>query len=74
MRKVGRPKKLIDEEYTISEGGYKHLPLDHKKRILDRIRIPNISVCEDVQEHYDYWKDHFNPNPEDCCNLKIAKS
>lgn len=63
-----------DEEYTISEGGYKHLSLDHKKRILDRIRIPNISVCEDVQEHYDYWKDHFNPNPDDCCNLRIAKT
>lgn len=62
-----------DSEYTISEGGYKHLPLEHKKRILDRIRIPNISVCEDVQEHYDYWREHFNPNPDDCCNLKITK-
>ncbi len=63
-----------DSEYTISEGGYKHLPLEEKKRILRRIRIPQISVCEDVQEHYDYWKDHFNPNSEDCCNLKIAKT
>lgn len=59
-----------DSEYTISEGGYKHLPLEHKIRILNRIHIPNISVCEDVQEHYDYWKEHFNPNSNDCCNLK----
>jgi len=63
-----------DEEYTISEGGYKHLPLEHKKRILNRIHIPNISVCEDVQEHYDYWRDHFNPNPDDCCNLRMNPS
>lgn len=63
-----------DSEYTITEGGYKHLPLAHKIRIINRIHIPHISVCEDVQDHYDYWKDHFNPNKNDCCNLRILKN
>lgn len=59
-------------KYTVKEGGYNHLPLTEKLRILDKVKIPVISVCEDVQEHYDYWKDNFNPNKEDCCNLKTA--
>lgn len=62
----------IDEDgYFIREGGYRHMPLEEKKRIIRKIRIPSISVCEDVQEHYDYWKNHFNPNPDDCCNLRL---
>lgn len=62
----------IDEDgYFIREGGYMHMPLEEKKRIIRKIRIPSISVCEDVQEHYDYWKNHFNPNPDDCCNLRL---
>ncbi len=66
-------KKWFDVDFskhTLKEGGYEHLPLEEKKRVLSRIQIPNISVCEDVQEHYDYWKDNFNPNKEDCCNLR----
>lgn len=65
---------IDDDEYTVKEGGYKHLPLEEKLRIIKRIHIPTISVCEDVQEHYEYWKDHFNPDPDDCCNLRIAKT
>lgn len=60
------------EAYTISEGGYKHLPLDEKLRIIDKIHIPSISVCEDVQAHYLYWMLNFNPNPKDCCNLRTV--
>ena len=65
-------KKWFNIDYskhTLKEGGYNHLPLEEKLRILEKIKIPNISVCEDVQEHYDYWKEHFNPNKNDCCNL-----
>lgn len=43
---------------------------EEKKRILDKIKIPSISVCEDVTEHYNYWKENYNPNKEDCCNLR----
>lgn len=66
-------KKWFDIDYskhTLKEGGYNHLPLEEKLCILEKIKIPNISVCEDVQEHYDYWKEHFNPNKDDCCNLR----
>lgn len=66
-------KKWFDIDYskhTLKEGGYNHLPLEEKLRILEKIKIPNISVCEDVQEHYDYWREHFNPNKDDCCNLR----
>ncbi len=30
-----------------------------------------MTVCEDVTEHYLYWRECFNPNPDDCCNLKL---
>lgn len=66
-------KKWFDIDYskhTLKEGSYSHLPLEEKKRIISRVKIPNISVCEDVTSHYEYWKDNFNPNKEDCCNLR----
>lgn len=57
-------------KFTLKENGYKHLPLEEKKRILDKVKIPVISICEDVSEHYDYWTNNFNPNKDDCCNLR----
>lgn len=66
-------KKWFDVDYsryTLKEGGYNHLPLEEKIRIVERIKGMEISVCEDVNEHYEYWKEHFNPNKNDCCNLR----
>ena len=66
-------KKWFDidySKYTLREGGYLHLPLEEKKRILNRINTPSMTVCEDYTEHYNYWRDNFNPNKEDCCNLR----
>ena len=66
-------KKWFDIDYskhTLKEGGYQHLPMDEKLRILDKVKIPTVSVCEDVQSHYDYWKAFYNPNSDDCCNLR----
>ena len=57
--------------YTHRQGGYLHLPLEEKLRILGKIRIPEISVCEDVTEDYGFWREHVNPNKEDCCNLRL---
>lgn len=57
--------------YTHQQGGYRHLPLEEKLKILDKIRIPQISICEDVTEHYQFWKEYVNPNKEDCCNLRL---
>lgn len=66
-------KKWFDIDYTaytVSQGGYKHLPLETKKKLLENVRgFEEISVCEDENEAYDYWVNHFNPNPYDCCNL-----
>lgn len=59
------------EKYTLYSGNYRHLPLEEKLRIMNKIKLPNISVCEKVPEHYDYWQKNFNPNPADCCNLRI---
>lgn len=57
--------------WTVREGGYRHLPLDLKKHHVEQIasRFDQISVCEDVQGHYEYWRDNVNHNRDDCCNL-----
>ena len=57
--------------YTHQQSGYRHLPLEEKQRILNKIHIQEITVCEDVNEHYLYWKQNVNPNKDDCCNLRI---
>jgi DNA repair photolyase len=66
-------KKWFDIDYSkfiLKENNYQHLTLNEKKRILEKVKIPTISICEDVNEHYEYWKNNFNPNKDDCCNLK----
>lgn len=62
--------KIDERKFTYNEGGYKHLPLAEKARIMSRIKIPEISACEDVKTHYLYFRAHFNANKEDCCNLR----
>lgn len=59
-------------DYTLREGNYWHLPLEKKIDLLDQIMVPTVSVCEDVTEHYEYWK-KLNPNPDDCCNLRRSE-
>ena len=57
--------------YTLKEGGYRHLPLEAKTEQLDKLDFKELSVCDDVQEHYDYFQDNVNSNCEDCCNLSL---
>ena len=58
--------------YTVKHAGYNHLPLETKKELISKIKgFKEITVCEDEDEAYDYWSKHFNPNPNDCCNLKL---
>ena len=58
-------------DYTVSQSGYKHMALDKKKEYIKRITgFKQMTVCEDETEAYEYWKHHFNANPEDCCNLR----
>ena len=59
--------------WTLNTGGYSHLPLETKKRIIAPLieAGKQITVCEDVPAHYEYWRDHVNHNPADCCDLKV---
>ena len=57
-------------DYTIKEGGYRHLPLDKKLKVLNKLHFKEMTVCDDVQEHYDYFQENYNYNKNDCCNLK----
>ena len=61
--------KIDYSDYTLRESNYRHLPLEKKIKLLEKIKIPSVSVCEDVTEHYNYWKT-INPNRDDCCNLR----
>lgn len=68
-------KKWFDidyAEYTLKQSNYLHLPLEKKIEYLSKITgFKYVSVCEDVTEHYNYWKENFNCNPDDCCNLRL---
>lgn len=58
-------------EYTLKHKGYRHLPLEKKLEYIKTVKgFKEITVCEDEDKAYQYWKHHFNPNRNDCCNLK----
>lgn len=67
-------KKWFDidySDYTLKQSNYNHLPLEKKKEYLSKITgFKEVTVCEDYTEHYEYWKNNFNVNPDDCCNLR----
>ena len=69
VKGTGLPVDL--PRYTEYHSGYKHLPLARKAALLENIRgaFPQVSVCEDVPAHWDYWRLNVNANPNDCCNL-----
>lgn len=57
--------------YSESSGGYNHIPLPGKRKLLSGITgFKEVSVCEDVESHQNWWKAHVNANPDDCCNLR----
>ena len=58
-------------EYSVKQSGYQHLPLSKKIEYLSRVTgFDEVSVCEDVTEHFEYWREAVNFNKEDCCNLR----
>lgn len=69
-------KKWLDGKcdlsiYTKNFHGYDHLPFEIKKELVDRMGGSHtITVCDFEPEHLDYWKKEFNPNKDDCCNLR----
>ena len=58
--------------YMEKVGGYRHLPLEFKKKLLQPFvdAGKRVTVCEDHPEHYEWFKTNFNPNPDDCCDLR----
>lgn len=61
-------------EYTIKQSGYSHLPLKKKKEYIQLITgFKEMTVCEDVTAHHQYWENNFNHNKKDCCNLSFRK-
>lgn len=60
-------------DYTLKHGGYLQLPLEKKKELISKITgFKEITVCEDETEAYKYWRNNFNPNKNDCCNLRAT--
>lgn len=67
-------KQIDFSKYTVKHSNYLHLPLEEKINQLKSIKgFKELTVCEDVDEHYEYWKNNVNPNKEDCCNLKYSE-
>lgn len=67
--------KIIDADTLINEIN-RVLPdwSEEKEIILDTIaNMPSITICKDFTVHYENWRDNFNPNQDDCCNLRGSK-
>lgn len=63
--------KIDYSEYSVVQGGYYHLPLYRKLEYIANIKgFKRVTVCEDEDRAYNYWKFHFNPNKDDCCDLR----
>ena len=74
LRVNGFIKKLLPidlKAYRHKEGGYRHLPRHEKARHIRLLEFPQVSVCEDCDSHYEWWQAFQNPNPNDCCNLRL---
>ena len=68
-------KKWFDidySQYTLKHGGYYHLELDNKIKLVSLVNGFNqLSVGEYVKDHYLYFRDNVNYNKNDCCNLTL---
>ena len=65
-------KYINADEYTVKQSSYKHLPLETKLKLIEKVKgFKEITVCEDESEAWEYWNKQFNPNPLDCCNLRL---
>lgn len=59
--------------YTVKQGGYEHLSLSKKIELIGRLKAKELTVCEDEDSAYAYWKEHVNHSKEDCCNLRRSE-
>lgn len=59
-------------KYTFKYGGYSHLQLDEKIRLVNKItNFSQITVGEYVRQHHEYFSNNVNFNKNDCCNLSL---
>ncbi len=58
------------DSFPVRDAGYMHYSLEHKLEILHKITNMQVTACDDCTAHYEYFRDHFNPDPNDCCNLR----
>lgn len=67
--------KIDYSKYGLFSMGYNHLSLYDKIALVRTLdgKKKQISVCEDEPEAYKFWRAYFNPNPDDCCNLRRNK-
>lgn len=65
--------KIDYSRYNLSYGNYKHLHLDFKIMMVNKItNYDQISVGEYVPEHHKYFSENVNFNKNDCCNLNYT--
>ena len=58
-------------EYTEKYGGHYNLPLERKIELANRfLDFPEHNVGEFVYQHYLWFRDNYNTNKYDCCNLR----
>lgn len=58
-------------DYTCAYGGHLNLELERKIELAERLTdFDQRSVGEYVKAHYLYFRDNYNSNPLDCCNLR----
>lgn len=64
-------RALLDFRWLRHPNNPKFIDLKEAYRIIaTEIPKDQITVCEDVKAHYDYWNKNVNFNPDDCCNLR----
>ena len=68
---VRRTFAIDYEPYSLEWGGHSHLQLERKVELADRLtEFEERSVGEYVRSHYLHFRDNYNHNPFDCCNLR----
>lgn len=60
-------------KYSLKYGGYEHLQLEDKIRLIENIHFPQRTVGEYVKDHHLYFSENVNHNKMDCCNLNFSK-
>lgn len=64
---------IDDKDYPLNYHWYNHLTFERKKQLVRDFKQKEITVCDFDPKHLTYWKKEFNPNPDDCCNLRLNK-